>query len=146
MNLDEFVHNTIVYGIEGEHYTKVGDTHIEKDWSAGDYSMGAWTVGTFFQTLWTVNDEPLDKWDIVFDYVKNTRPLMANGFLYNPEKVQNEIAAVTNAYAKYSALLLTGAANPDEMVPEMLAELKKAGIEAIRKDMQDQFDNWLASK
>lgn len=146
VNLDEFVHNTIVYGIEGKHYKKVGETHIEKDWTARDYSMGAWTVGTFFQTLWTVNDEPHDKWDIVFEYVKNTRPLKANGFLYNPENVQNEIAAVANAYAKYQALLLTGAANPEEMVPKMLDELRRAGIEDIRKDIQRQFDTWLESK
>ena len=58
--------------------------------------------------------------------------------------VQTQVAAVANVVSQYNTALTYGEENPEEVLPEFLAELEAAGINDIIADYQAQLDAWLA--
>ena len=86
------------------------------------------------------------------NYMENMKELnrtattMPNyGFTFNSEPVENEIAAVSNVFAEYHAVLQTGQNdNVDELVDEFIAELKANGMDEIVAEAQRQLDAWRA--
>lgn len=68
------------------------------------------------------------------------------GFTFNPEPVQNEVAACNNVIAEYDATILSGQNdNVDELVDEFIQKLKDNGIEKIVDEMNAQIDAWRAT-
>ena len=55
-----------------------------------------------------------------------------------------QIQKVQNVVNEYRPILETGMADDvDQLLDEFIAELKKAGIDAIIKENQRQLDSWL---
>jgi putative aldouronate transport system substrate-binding protein len=50
------------------------------------------------------------------------------------------VANVKATWDKYRYELLTGASDPEKMVPKIVEELKKAGMDTIMKAAQEQID------
>ncbi len=68
------------------------------------------------------------------------------GFRFDTTSVMNEITACSNVVSKYDVGLRWGELNPNEALPEFLAELESAGVNTIIEEKQKQLDAWLASK
>lgn len=140
VNTDSYLRNLLAYGIEGEHYNKVGDNSIEK--ISDRYDVPAYTQGTFFN-MYTVAPAPETMWTDLQKQQEEAFASPALGFVANTQPVQNQIAACSNIIDKYQPSLMTGSMNPEEVIPKMMGELEKAGIRDIVNEIQAQLDAYL---
>ena len=140
VNTDAYLRNLLAYGVEGTHYNKLTDNSIEK--ISDRYEAPAYTQGTFFN-MYTVAPAPETMWSDLKKQQESAFASPALGFSLDRQPIQNQMAACTNIIDKYQPSLLTGAMNPEEMVPVMLEELEKAGIQDIVDEVQKQLDAYL---
>lgn len=143
---DKDLFNLIVHGIEGKHHTKDADGFVTMIPGAGyDYSAMGWMFGPAFnenilagqsKTLW-----------------EETRALNEQGvksalfgFNFDPTPVKNEIAKIESIRQEYGNLLMTGAVDPETVLPDFIARMKDAGSEKVIAEAQAQIDAWKASK
>lgn len=140
VNTDSYLRNLLAFGIEDTHYKKVGENSIEV--LNDGYQVPAYSQGTFFN-MYTVAPAPETKWVDLQKQQENAFSSPALGFTFNTEPVQNQVAACSNIETKYTASLLTGSVDPNEVVPKMLDELNKAGYQDIIKEAQNQLNAYL---
>ena len=145
---DADILNTIVYGLEGEDYEIRDDGRIGYpegiDSSSVGYSLAnmLWSFGNEFNAyVWETNDP--DVWEQTKEWNTQGKFSKAYGFVFDPTPVQNEIAAVQNVYDQYKMSLECGLVDPDETLPKMVEEMKKAGLDEIIAEKQDQLDSWV---
>jgi putative aldouronate transport system substrate-binding protein len=70
----------------------------------------------------------------------------ASGFVFDPEPVRQQIAAVAEAAEPYTDALYCGILDIDTEYPKMLDATEKAGIKEVIAEIQRQFDDWRASR
>ena len=68
------------------------------------------------------------------------------GFVPDTTKISAEIANVANVNDTYKAKREYGTHPVDEWYDNYIKDLKAAGIETIRDELQAQYDAWKASK
>jgi putative aldouronate transport system substrate-binding protein len=147
---DEFVINTMLYGIEGRDYVKV-DAHHWKYPDGKDANTVAYTAalctGVFGSE--SLQYQPVGtSWDDVLLKLKDNKESKRSpyfGFNFDTSKMKNEISSITNVYNKYIPGLICGLLDPVTTVPKLNKELKDAGIDAIIAEKQRQLDAWLKS-
>ncbi|WP_240312198.1 DUF3502 domain-containing protein [Brochothrix thermosphacta] len=66
------------------------------------------------------------------------------GFVFNTETVKNEISNLNNVMSQYLDGLNTGTLDPTVAVPEMNKKLETAGFSKVQKEMQKQYDAFMA--
>ncbi len=148
---DEFVINTLIYGLEGQSYVWNDDkTSIKYPEGLNADSVPYTTLlncGAFsdqfkmypFEGNSTAEDLVYMRANIDSAW---TAPLF--GFIPNGEKVSTQVAAVSNVYNQYYNALAYGDVDPATYLPEFIAALKAAGIDDIMAEYQAQADAWLA--
>jgi putative aldouronate transport system substrate-binding protein len=77
------------------------------------------------------------------NYLNNTaiKSVVFN-FTMDVEPVIYELNNCRNIWNKYKNDLITGASNPDYIIPKLNTELKQAGIYKIKKEAQKQINEW----
>jgi len=143
---DPKLYNTILYGVEGKNYNKVGDTQVELIPGTG-YGSGTgqaiadWASG-YQNKGWTIKGQDPDIWKKVEEWEKQAQPSALLGFAFDPTSVQTEIANVTAVVNANLRLLDTGIVDPAKTLPEFIDKLKKAGSDTIMAEAQRQLDEW----
>ena len=56
--------------------------------------------------------------------------------------MKTEYSAVSNAYNEYMPALLTGTADPEEILPKAMEKLRSAGLDKLIAEAQRQYDEW----
>lgn len=138
---DKELYNTLCYGIEDVHYTKISDITLKTADDSG-YNPGiAWVFGSWFNAM-LLEGQSADLWDQikVINETANTSGLL--GFVYDSENVKNEYAQISALMSEYLPGLLTGSLNPEEKIPELLGRMKSAGIDAMIDDANAQIVAW----
>ena len=101
-------------------------------------------------TLSAVTPQPADQWDGVRKLNEEAESSPTLGFLFNPENVENEIAALQAVVEKYNSTLNTGAHDGDKSVQDILdemnAELESAGLQDVLEEVQTQLDEFMAGR
>lgn len=143
VNTDVYFRNLLAFGIEGTHYEKTGENTIKKLNDA--YEVPAYTQGTFF-LMYVQDPNPPTQWTDLQALQETAFASPVLGFTFDSKAVQNQISACANIEEKYGSSLITGSANPDELLPKMLEELNKAGYQDIIAEAQRQVDEFLANK
>ena len=64
------------------------------------------------------------------------------GFTFDNDNLRTEISQIENIISKYK-IVKTGAEDPDAYWDSYVAELKQAGIEKVRDELQKQVDEFL---
>ena len=64
------------------------------------------------------------------------------GFIFDTEPVAREIINCRSIWDRYETDLKTGAANPDIILPQVIAELRAAGLNRIIMEAQRQVDEY----
>ncbi|MFD0693605.1 ABC transporter substrate-binding protein [Paenibacillus sp. GCM10027628] len=142
---DPKLFNLMSYGIEGKHYTKVGDDLIKKIDNAGYWADSGWEYGNMFNSYRTSPTQP--KWYPAGpDKNAAAIPSKLLGFSFDPTNVKSELAQTASVVDEFYAGLITGTADPDVYLPKMNDKLKKAGLDKLLAEMQKQIDAWKASK
>jgi putative aldouronate transport system substrate-binding protein len=140
---DITVGNLLRHGIEGTHYTKVGNqVHVEGN--AYYYNFG-WQFGCVFNQNW-VDDYPENIAEVYREYNAACEDNPLAGFAFNNNNVKNQAAAINSVLAQYVNPLTMGVMDPDESIPEFLDALEKNGINELLAEEQRQVDEYLANR
>lgn len=146
LNTDKYLRNLVAYGIEGKHYIAVGEDYYKlpdgaKTKDDTGYSTYVYTNGNKYLTR-MIEGTPEDIYDKYIEFDETAEKSPALGFAFDPTTVKSEYTAVSNAYNEYMPALLTGTADPEEVLPRALAKLKEAGLDKLLEEMQKQYDEW----
>ncbi|MFD1433218.1 ABC transporter substrate-binding protein [Lacticaseibacillus yichunensis] len=148
INTNKKIINTMVWGIEGKQW-EFTDKAKGKIKTLPGYKQntyyGAWMTGNNrnLYTLDSVTDKQIEERD---QSIKDTPEAADLGFMPNLDKYKTELTNIANVMSKYSDIINTGTADPVPTINKMNAELKTAGWDTVAKELQSQYDKFLAAK
>jgi putative aldouronate transport system substrate-binding protein len=150
LHSDATLINLLDFGVEGTHYVKVSDNIIKfpdhVDPKNHPYNHGsAWMFGNQFITYIWENEDPA-KWDKFREFNATAKPSVGLGFVFDPEPIKTELAALTNAGKEFGDGLATGSIDPVDILPKYVAKQKASGIDKVIAEKQKQFDAFLSEK
>lgn len=150
MNTDKYLRNLITLGIEGKHWVADGETHWKLPEGVATkketgYAPYEWQMGNRF-LMRIEKGKPADMWEKFEEFNNNSTISPALGFVFNPNNVANEIAAIENVYQEYAPAIMVGAVDPDEILPKFLEKLDKAGADKVLEEMNRQYSAWKNNK
>lgn len=146
LNTDPYIRNLLNYGIEGVHYTKVGDNSIEINTEkTKNYSVPYFAGGNLFIT-YTTQGEPEDKWEEfkTFNDEAQSSPIL--GFKFDTTPVVNELAAINNVMEEFKPIIFSGSVDTDEYLNKLNDKLKAQNIDKVIQEAQKQLDDWKQSQ
>ncbi|MFK4339841.1 MULTISPECIES: DUF3502 domain-containing protein [unclassified Paenibacillus] len=141
------------YGIEGQNYIITGDGKIglPKGVTAANNTYppdaaGFWFLNKdLFKPMSTWPQSYIDHREKVKDYV--TDDFVYNGFTFDSDKVKTQIANLANASTQYANPIYIGAVkNVDKAFEELAENLKSAGLDKVKGEVQAQAEAFLAKK
>ena len=139
LNSDSKLRNLLAYGIEGDHYRKIGDTNIE---IINDmYNVDKYIQGTFFN-LYTEKPMQTSTLNKYKDFNKSSKESPIFGFIYDNRNLKSKIDECSIIYEKWMGKINTGSLPPIESTTKMIEELNSAGYRDIIKDVQTQLDKY----
>ncbi|NOU71979.1 extracellular solute-binding protein [Paenibacillus sp. LMG 31458] len=145
LNTDKELYNTISYGVEGKHYTKVSDNVIKINKDAGYNPNASWVFGnTFNASLVEGMDASVVEQTKKENETAKPSPLM--GYKFDNTPVSAEIANIATVIDQYLPGLTTGTVSADEKLKEFQDKLKQAGSDKVIAEMQKQLDDWKKTK
>lgn len=145
LNTDPYVNNLINYGIENRDYTKVSDNVIKiADDRKFTNNGNQWLFGNQYIN-YIVEGEAENKWELMDTFNNEALISKAMGFVFDPEPVKQQIAAVGDASQELSNALYYGVVDPDVEFPKHKKAQEAAGLNEIIAEIQKQFDEWLAN-
>lgn len=152
LHTDPKLVNFFVYGLEDKHYVfEEGSDNIIKTAPGVDptsnYINAIWMFGN--QTLnFAVGKENANAAKELDEFNNSAVRSPALGFSYNPEKMKNEIAVLTNVVLEYDPAISSGSIDMYESgkYEEFLSKLKAAGIDKLLEDQNGQLQEWLKNK
>lgn len=142
-NIDEYMRNTLAYGIEGVHYTKNDDGTITQDEvKKSDYGPAAYAQATFV-TMYPIAPNPATMYTDIEAWNETGKESVLMGFNFNKTPVENQLAACSVVCQSYDYEIYTGAKDPATAIPEMYAALDAAGLKDIEAELQNQINEFL---
>ncbi len=153
---DEYVYNTLLWGLEGRDYVKVTeDTVTYPEGKTADtvpycafMTMGEWGTESIMWGLEqgkTAEEKAANlKYAQTINKVAPTSPYY--GFRFDGSKVKDEITALTNVYEQYAYSLMCGNVEVEPTLKEFNEQLYAAGLQKVMDEKQAQLDAWLAGK
>lgn len=145
VNTDKEVYNLLINGIEGKHYTKVGENRIEIIPDSGYAPNCGWMVGNQFNA-YLLPSQTDNVWEQTIALNESADKSSILGFNFDPEPIKGEIAKCMSVYEEFGPGLETGTLDPEEYLPKFLEKLDAAGVDKIITEEQRQLDEWLAGK
>ena len=151
---DEFVINSILYGVEGRDYVKVTDQTIafpegvDSTNVSYDSNTTCGIIGSQF-IQWGRNvDEELLLADREFmqTNIDNAVKSPAFGFSFDATSVRTQVSSVNNVITQYFNALTNGELDPGTMIDEFNTALEAAGLNDIIAEKQAQLDAWVAAQ
>ena len=143
LNTDPTLMTMMNYGLEGFTYESNDDGTITFiDEARATYSP--WTNGMGnVRILPPTSAQGADFWDRFSAYYDAAEALPYGGFIFDSSSLEKEGAAIANVYAQYGFNLMSGAVNPDEVLPEFLAKLEEAGMNEFVAEAQNQLATYM---
>ena len=145
LHTDKTLLDMQLFGIPEEHWTLAEDGRVQQlDTQWYSSHGGAWTMGNTALQNVTTNEDPT-KNQALQDYGKDAVAHASLGFRYEvPAALESQWAAVNNVVDGMNRSLLTGALDPAQYLDQYIADLKAAGLDEIKADVQAKFDAWYA--
>jgi putative aldouronate transport system substrate-binding protein len=140
---DTKLYNMLVFGVEGVHYTDLGDGYVEPI-QENAYGLPAWQFGSQFNAyLLPGQSETVWEDTIAFDEAAYTTSLF--GFTFDPSPVRNEATACASIYVENRPSVIH-AEDFDAAMSDFVQALEDAGIQKVMDEAQRQINAWWASK
>lgn len=152
MNLtfsDKDIVNLIVFGLEGEDYTKIDADHVNfpegKDANTVPYTaqLSSGIVGNMFNQF-ALEGQSIADMKLMESENSSSAKSKAFGFTFDSSSLKAEYSSVMNIINQYLPGLNTGSLDPDKELPNIIRALKEAGMDRIVAEKQKQLDAWLA--
>lgn len=145
VNTDKDFYNLISFGIEGKHYEKLEDGRVKLIANSGfDFGSSAWKLGNQFNAMVLDGQEP-DIWEATKKQNDDSVKSPALGFVFDTDPVVNNMAQIMTVMQKYK-VRNTGAEDPDSYWSTYLAELKTAGRDEVKAELQKQLNEFKNNK
>ncbi|MHA6482168.1 ABC transporter substrate-binding protein [Paenibacillus sp. strain BS8-2] len=146
MQNDKELHDLMMYGINGVHYTPVGDTKFAATDKNQNYT--GFSNWNFNSPLNRDNEAfPQEASDLVNSWEAGVYHYKLETFVFDNSKVKSEVANVGNVMLRYAIPLEYGlVADLDKGIADLNKQLKAAGIEKIQTELQTQIDTFLANQ
>lgn len=144
LNTDPYLKNLIVHGIEGKHYTKIDDKTVEPIGGSGyDMYKQSYAIGNIFLD-YLLPEEPADKYEKLKEYNEIAADSRTNYFVLSEdpelERLQQEVKAVVDKYRKQC---ITGAIDPESVLPEFRQQLEVVGMPRMLEIVEEQWQEYL---
>lgn len=136
VNTDTKLRDMICYGEEGVNFEYVDglvQKNNDKPWPWARYTQGNHAI------LTPTTDNP-DLFSGIAYVNDNAVPSVLMGFTLDRSSIENELALIKSVYEKYLAEILTGTVAPEEIVPEMMTELRTVGFDKVMEEFQRQVN------
>ena len=144
------LYNTLIYGIEGEDYTKNADGTITTSYvgaspTADDsYGIQRWIIGSCKNALINNGTEPNYYADLeALEETARVNPFL--NFTFDRTNVEGICASILNVYYEYGPQIDNGVAgdNWEELYNNYMAARKDAGIEELVTEFQNQLNAYI---
>ena len=149
MHSDATLVNLMLFGAEGQNYTKVNDKQVElTDQNWYGVHGGAWTVGNT-KLQYVLTSEDPQKNELLQSYADDAIATASLGFRFVKDNVADQIAAVDAVVSEYANPLMCGTVDPDDPsqgIEALKAALNDAGMPEIIAEVQAQYDAWKAAQ
>ena len=146
MHSDANLISTMVFGVEGRHFTKVSANvaRVNDDDSWYGVHAGPWIFGNQY-IQWTADGiDTTDKYDLLRAFSQSGDPHVSLGFRFILEPVENEVAAIASVRTAERSLL-SGSVDPKVELPKYIQAMKDAGAEKVLLEVVNQFNKWLGN-
>lgn len=159
LNTDPEVRNLFNFGIEGVHYTLDDKGQVvpkppvdsfgnplpdsPPGYAGVQYTQGNWFI---LKTMGGQFPDPLNKWDLF--RASNAEDVKSGllGFTPDLNQMPVQVQHIKMVWDKYYASLMTGSVDVASELPKFNQELRQAGIEEVRKEVQKQLEQWRAAE
>ena len=144
------LYNTLIYGIEGEDYTKNADGTITTSYAGASptaddsYGIQRWIIGSCKNALINNGTDPNYYADLeALEETARVNPFM--NFTFDRTNVEGICASLLNVYYEYGPQLDNGVAgdNWEELYNNYMAARKDAGIEELVTEFQNQLNAYI---
>lgn len=144
------LYNTLIYGIEGEDYTKNADGTITTSYvgaspTADDsYGIQRWIIGSCKNALINNGTDPNYYADLeALEETACVNPFL--NFTFDRTNVEGICASILNVYYEYGPQIDNGVAgdNWEELYNNYMAARKDAGIEELVTEFQNQLNAYI---
>ncbi len=143
-NTDKEIYNLMAFGIEGVHYTKIGDNQIKLSGDNKYNPRDAWKYGDQFNAYCT-EDQDVNVWEETRRINEEAVKSPITGFSVDLTNIKSEVAQI-NSIVKEYAYLGTGAGYEEAKYEEFLAKLETAGVRTVEAEVNRQLDEFFAQK
>ncbi len=136
VNTDTKLRDMICYGEEGVNFEYVDGLvlqNADKPWPWARYTQGNHAI----LTPTTANPDLFSGIAFVND---NAVPSVLMGFNLDRSSIEDELALIKATYEKYLSEVITGTVAPEEIVPDMMNELRTVGFDKVMEEFQRQVD------
>ena len=145
VNTDTYVRDMFYYGVQGDNWDYTDDTKSFVHKNNDEWTMAGYTQGSFF--VITPNDLfDFNQYDEVKELNEKAEPSVLLGFSLDTTEFADELANCIQIAERYKGELLTGSADPEVTVPQMMEELRGAGFDDIVAKAQEQVDAFMAAQ
>lgn len=149
LQTDKELYNLLVFGIEGDHYTKTGEDSIQTEYDGqvtenNRYGLYKWIVGNT-ENAYNTQNEPPEYKDWVFNDVnKNGKKPVLMGFKLDTSPIQNYLTQIAAIQDKYLQPLNCGVLEDwEDSYNKYEQETMKVGGKQIMEYLQQQVDEFL---
>jgi putative aldouronate transport system substrate-binding protein len=146
MHSDSTLLNMMLFGVEGKNWEFEADGRvniIDAAWYGAH--GGAWTLGnTLLQAV--SNKEDPNKNKMLIDYSNDSVDHPSLGFRFRTEPVAAELTALTAVATGTTRALFTGYVDPAVELPKYIEDLKTAGLDTVKAEVEKQYAAWKAAK
>ncbi|OAS14907.1 ABC transporter substrate-binding protein [Paenibacillus oryzisoli] len=141
---DKQLHDLMMYGIDGTHYTAVGSDQFTKSDKFG--SFNTFTNWSFQSPLNRIETTyPQVAKDIENKWKSQVTHFKLETFVFDNSKVVNEVSNVSNVMTRYGLPLEYGLVKEtDKGLADLQSQLKAAGVEKVQAEVQNQINTFLA--
>jgi putative aldouronate transport system substrate-binding protein len=146
MHTDSKLANMMLFGVEGTHWEFEDDGRVNI-LNSGWYGAhaGAWTVGnTMIQAV--SNKEDPDKNRMLIEYSEDSLDHPSLGFRFRTEPVAAELTALDTVVSGMDKGLFTGYVDPEANLDSYIADLKDAGLDTVKAEIEQQYADWKATQ
>lgn len=145
INTDTYCRDLFFYGVQGDNWDYTDDSKTKVHKNNADWSMAGYTQGSFF-TVTPTDDFDFNQYDEVKELNEKAEPSVLLGFSLDTTNIADQMANCIQIAERYKGELMTGTADPEVMVPQMMEELRGAGFDEIVAEAQAQVDAFMAAQ
>lgn len=158
---DEYVYNTMLYGLEDRDYVwmdeELGLIGFPEGMDANTVpycaymTMGEWGTEAYMWSQYDVSTpQTAEELEYNADYAlrvnKESPKSPYYGFRFDGEQYLNQITAMDNLYNQYAVPLMCGSVDIDSTLEAFNQALYDAGLQQVMDAKQEQLDAWLAEQ